>query len=104
MEPWSIIAEHPATNEPFGLVMQDDCTPTEAEYLARNLLATFRLTGGFLPTSSDHKLHGHYLFIYYPPDTKTWRMTTIWAESFGDAELRLNTLAADGILFMPASN
>lgn len=103
MEPWSVVAEHPLNGEPFGFVMQDDSTFTEAEYIARQLLATFRLTGLYLPTSSIQNLHGHYLFTYTVSPETIPRLGTIWADCFADAELRLNVLAADGTLFMPAS-
>ncbi|MFZ9655958.1 MAG: hypothetical protein ACO29V_09945 [Limnohabitans sp.] len=101
-EPWSIVAEHPVTGEPFGLVLHTDHTFTEAEDYGRQLLATFRLSGSYLPSSAIHPAHGHYLFTYTAAGTSTWALNTIWAESLDDAELRLNMLAAEGILFMPS--
>jgi hypothetical protein len=102
MEPWSIVAEHPQDGEPFGVVMQDDSTFTEAEYIARQLLATFLLTGGYFPTHPEIPLNGHYLFTYTVAPETIPRLATIWAYSFEDAEMRLNLLAADGTLFMPS--
>jgi hypothetical protein len=104
MEPWSVVAEHPITGEPFGLVLQDDSTFAEAEYIARQLLATFRLTGAYLPSSSVHSLHGQYLFIYFVAPETIPRLGTIWALDCQDAELRLTILASDGTLFMPAGS
>ena len=103
-EPWSIVAEHPATGEPFGLVITSEHTFTEAEDLARQLLATFRLTGSYLPTRTTDCLEGHYLFTYTTNTKPAWHLATIWAASAKDAELRLNILAAEGILFMPTSS
>lgn len=102
-EPWSIVAEHPVTGEPFGLVLQTTHTFTEAEDYGRQLLATFRLAGSFLSTSANHSTHGHYLFTFTAAETNAWSLGSIWAESLDDAQLRLNMLAAEGILFMPAS-
>ena len=65
MEPWSIVAEDPRTGEPFGLVLQHEADLDLAEHIARNLLATFRLTGIYIPSHEHHSLHGHYLFLYY---------------------------------------
>lgn len=101
-EPWSIVAEHPITGDPFGLVLHTTHTFTEAEDYGRQLLATFRLAGSFLPSSDKHPTHGHYLFTFTAAGTSTWALNTIWAESLDDAELRLNMLAAEGILFMPS--
>lgn len=102
-EPWSIVAEHPETGEPYGIVMQDDSTFAEAEDIARQLLASFRLLGSFLPTRR-RSTHGHYLFAYtVEAKPNRSRLATIWASSFQDAELRLNILAAEGILLMPTS-
>ena len=103
MEPWSIVAEDPATGEPFGLVLQHDVDPELAEHIARNLLATFRLTGGFLPTNGARSLKGHYLFLYTVSPEPIPRLASIWARSFQDAEDKLNILAADGTLLMPSS-
>jgi hypothetical protein len=97
-EPWSIVSNHPITGEPFGLVMNDDSTFTQAEDIGLQLLATFELTGLYIQTSSDHKKHGHYLFNYLVSDHDEPRLATIWADCYDDALLRLNTLAADGIL------
>ena len=103
MEPWSIVAEHPATGEPFGLIIEDESTFTQAEELARQLLATFRLCGTYIPTKSPPSTQGHYLFTYTGDRKCRWHLATIWASSAKDAELRLNILAAEGILFMPSS-
>lgn len=103
MEPWSIVANHPFTGDPFGLVVNDDSTFAEAEDLALAMLASFRLSGAFISTSDHHPYQGHYLFQFSHPTTHDRRLATIWAENFDDAELRLNILAADGILFMPAT-
>ena len=103
MEPWSIVAEDPTTGEPFGLILQHEADPDLAEHIARNLLATFRLTGAFLPTSGQRSLKGHYLFLYTVSPEPIPRLASIWATSFADAEDKLNILAADGTLFMPAS-
>lgn len=101
MEPWSIVANHPLSGDPFGLVVEDNSTFAEAEHIARSLLGSFKLTGGFLPSSADNPTHGQYLFLYYVhPDTHC-RLATIWAHNIDDALLRLNILAADGILLMP---
>ena len=102
-EPWSIVSNHPITGEPFGLVMNDDSTFAEAEELGLQLLATFELLGLYLPTSNIHPQHGHYLFTYLVASQDNPCLSTIWADSYDDALLRLNTLAADGILFMPSS-
>lgn len=103
MEPWSVVAEYPYTGEPFGLVFNDDSTFTEAEYIARQLLATFRLTGLYLPTGKGDNAQGHYLFTFTIEPETLPRMGTIWAYGVDDAELRLTVLASDGTLFMPAS-
>ena len=103
MEPWSIVAEDPRTGEPFGLVLEHDADPELAEHIARNLLATFRLTGAYLPTSGPRSRKGHYLFLYYVSPEPVNRLASIWARSFADAEDKLNILASDGTLFMPAS-
>jgi len=103
MEPWSIVAEDPTTGEPFGLVLQHDVDVVLAEHIARNLLATFHLTGGFLPTTSTPSLEGHYFFLYTVDPEPIARLATIWARSFEDAEDKLNILAADGTLLMPSS-
>lgn len=103
MEPWSIVAEDPVTGEPFGLVLQHDADPELAEHIARNLLATFRLTGGYLPTNGIRSLRGHYLFLYTVYPEPIARMASIWATSFQDAENKLNILASDGTLLMPSS-
>ena len=102
-EPWSIVANHPITGEPFGLVMNDNSTFSEAEDIRLQLLATFELTGLYVPSSSVNSKRGHYLFAYLIADHEQPRLATIWAECLEDAELRLNTLAADGVLFMPSS-
>ena len=102
-EPWSIVAEHPATGEPYGIVMQDDSTFAEAEDIARSLLATCRLLGTFLPTDAPNAPVGHYLFTYrVHPDSRLY-IGTIWAACQKDAILRLNILAEEGVLFMPSS-
>lgn len=103
MEPWSIVAEDPSTGEPFGLVLQHDVDPELAEHIARNLLATFRLTGAYLPTKGIKSFEGQYLFLYTVSPEPIPRLATIWARSFQDAEDKLNILAADGTLFMPTS-
>ena len=103
MEPWSIVAEDPKTGEPFGLVLQHDADPELAEHIARNLLATFRLTGGYLPTNGFRSRKGHYLFLYTVSPEPIARMASIWATSFQDAEDKLNILASDGTLLMPSS-
>ena len=103
MEPWSIVAEDPATGEPFGLTLQHDVDAELAEHIARNLLATFRLTGGYLPTNGNKSLRGHYLFLYTVSPEPIPRLASIWATSFQDAEDKLNILAADGTLLMPSS-
>jgi hypothetical protein len=103
MEPWSVVAEYPYTGEPFGLVFNDDSTLTEAEYIARQLLSTYRLTGLYLPTSSQDNTEGNYVFIFIVSPETLPRMGTIWAYDAQDAELRLEVLAADGTLFMPTS-
>lgn len=102
MEPWSVVADHPIDGEPFGLVFNDESTFAEAEHIARHLLGSYNLLGTFLPTSSDLPLQGHYLFIYTVAPETIPRMTTIWARDIEDAMLRLNILAAEGILFMPS--
>lgn len=102
-EPWSIVAEHPATGEPYGIVMQDESTFAEAEDIARSLLSTFRLLGTYIPTDKPTNKAGHYLFMYrINPDSRLY-IGTIWAVSQKDADLRLNILAEEGILFMPSS-
>ncbi|MGA0848300.1 MAG: hypothetical protein ACO3PY_06865 [Pontimonas sp.] len=101
-EPWSIVADHPIDREPFGLVFADDSTFAEAEHIARHLLASFNLLGTFLPTSPDFPTAGHYLLTYRVAPETLPRLTTIWARDLDDAMLRLNILAADGILFMPS--
>jgi len=103
MEPWSVVAEYPYTGEPFGLVFNDDSTFSEAEYLARQLLATYRVTGLYFPTSCQHNTQGVYLFTFTVSPETLPRMGTIWAYSFDDANLRLDVLASEGTLFMPAS-
>lgn len=103
MEHWSIVAEDPTTGEPFGLVLQHDVDAELAEHIARNLLATFRLTGAFLPTSGTCSLRGHYLFLYTVSPEPVARLATIWACSFQDAEDKLNILASDGTLLLPSS-
>jgi hypothetical protein len=102
MEPWSVVAEYPYTGEPFGLVFNDDSTMAEAEYIARQLLSTFRLTGLYLPTAAQDNLEGNYVFIFTVSPETLPRMGTIWAYSLADAELRLEVLASDGTLFMPS--
>jgi len=102
-EPWSIVSNHPVTGEPFGLVMNDDSTFAEAEDIGLQLLATFELLGLYMPTSETDLKRGHYLFTYLVETQDEPRMATIWAECYDDAQLRLNTLAAEGILFMPSS-
>jgi hypothetical protein len=101
-EPWSVVAEYPYTGEPFGLEFDDDSTMAEAEYIARQLLASFRLTGLYLPTSSQDNREGKYLFTFIVSPETIPRMGTIWAYNFADAELRLTVLASDGTLFMPS--
>lgn len=101
-EPWSVVAEYPYTGEPFGLVFNDDSTMAEAEYIARQLLATFRLTGLYLPTASQDNTEGNYVFLFTVSPETIPRMGTIWAFDAQDAELRLDVLAADGTLFMPS--
>jgi len=103
MEPWSLVAEHPNTGEPFGIVMQDDSTLAEAEYIARQLLSTFNLTGLYVPASAKHERHGHYLFTFIIHPEKISRLGSIWAESLHDAGLRLTVLSTEATLFMPAS-
>lgn len=103
MEPWSVVAEYPYTGEPFGLVFNDDSTFTEAEYIARQLLTTFRLTGLYIPTSSQDNTEVSYLFTFTVSPETLPRMGTIWALNAQDAELRLTVLSSDGTLFMPTS-
>ena len=104
MEPWSIVANHPFDGDPFGLVIDlPELTMADAEHVAINLLGTFRLTGTYVPSSLVHPLQGQYLFLYRVAPERINRMATVWAENLDDAELRLNILAADGILLMPAS-
>ena len=102
MEPWSIVAEHPESGEPYGIVMEDDSTFAQAEDIARQLLATFRLLGSYVRTNPQQVKHGSYLFMYRTSPGNRLRLATIWATSIKDAELRLNILAAEGILFMPS--
>jgi hypothetical protein len=102
MEPWSVVAEYPYTGEPFGLVFNDDSTMAEAEYIARQLLATYRLTGLYLPTAAQDNTEGNYVFIFTVSPETLPRMGTIWAFDAQDAELRLEVLASDGTLFMPS--
>jgi hypothetical protein len=102
MEPWSVVAEYPYTGEPFGLVFNDDSTMAEAEYIARQLLATYRLTGLYLPTAAQDNTEGNYVFIFTVSPETLPRMATIWAFDAQDAELRLEVLASDGTLFMPS--
>lgn len=102
-EPWSIVGKHPITGEPFGVVMNDDSTFTEAEELALQLLATFRLLGIYMPTRDPSSTEGHHLFTYTAGDKCRRRIGTIWASSGDEACLLLNTLAAEGVLFMPSS-
>lgn len=97
-EPWSIVANHPVTGEPIGLVMNDDSTFIEAEEIGLQLLATFELTGLYIPTSNIHAKRGHYLLSYLVATDDNPRLATIWANCYDDALLRLNTLAADGTL------
>lgn len=97
-EPWSIVANHPITGEPFGLVMNDDSTFIEAEQIGLQLLATFELSGIYIPTSDTHLKRGHYLFCYLVAADDDQRLASIWANCYDDALLRLNTLAADGTL------
>ena len=78
-------------------------TFADAEHIAINLLGTFKLTGAFIPSSAIHPLQGQYLFLYRVDPERNPRMASIWADNLDDAELRLNILAADGILLMPAS-
>jgi hypothetical protein len=101
-EPWSIVANHPFDGEPFGLVFNDDSTFAEAEHVARSLLCTFALLGSYIPSSPVHPTHGHYLMAYHVEPNLCLRCATIWARDIDDALLRLNVLAADGILFMPS--
>ena len=101
-EPWSVVADHPIDGEPFGLVFNDDSTYAEAEHIARHLLGTYSLTGVYLPSSAANPKHGHYIFVYRVAPETLPRMTSIWARDIEDAILRLNILAADGILFMPS--
>jgi hypothetical protein len=103
MEPWSIVASHPVSGDPFGLVIDIDCTMADAEHIAINLLGTFKLTGAYIPSSLVHPKQGQYLLLYRIHPDPHPRMASIWAENLEDAELRLNILAADGILLMPAS-
>ena len=103
-EPWSIVANHPFNGEPFGLVIDlPELTMADAEHVAINLLGSFQFTGAYVPTSAVHPLQGQYLFLYKVTPEPICRMATVWAENLDDAELRLNILAADGILLMPAS-
>lgn len=103
-EPWSIVADHPANGEPFGIVMEDGSfSAIEAESVARSLLATSRLTGAYLPTADPNSTAGHYLFLYRIHDRSRHFLGAIWALSQKDADLRLNILAEEGILFMPSS-
>ena len=102
-EPWSIVAEHPATGEPYGIVMQDESTFAEAEDIARSLLTTCRLLGTYIPTDAPTNTRGHYLLSYRPHQDSRLHIATIWASSQKDAILRLNILAEEGILFMPSS-
>ena len=101
MEPWSIVANHPITGDPFGMVFSDDSTFAEAEHIARSVLASFNLTGTFLPTDPDQPTHGLYLLTYRIHPHPRLHLATIWAANFDDALLRLNILTADGILLMP---
>ena len=102
-EPWSIVGKHPITDEPFGVVMNDESTFAEAEELALQLLATFRLLGIYIPTRDPNSKEGQYLFTYTAGDKCRWHLATIWASSADEANLLMNTLAADGILLMPSS-
>lgn len=102
MEPWSIVADHPATGEPYGIVMQEETTFEQAESIARSLLATCRLLGTFLPTK-NRTTEGIYLFTYRTTPNSRLFIGSIWASSGKDAELRLNILAEEGVLFMPSS-
>jgi len=97
-EPWSIVANHPITGEPFGLVMNDDSTFIEAEQIGLQLLATFELSGISIPTSDTHPQRGQHLFSYLVAADDDQRLASIWADCYDDALLRLNTLAADGTL------
>lgn len=101
MEPWSIVANHPLTGDPFGMVFSDDSTFPEAEHIARSLLASFNLTGSYIPTDPDQPTHGQYLLLYRIHPSPRPRLATIWSHNLDDALLRLNILAADGILLMP---
>lgn len=104
MEPWSIVGEHPATGEPFGIVMQDGTYSADAaEAMARALLATYRLLGTFLPTGKRRSPEGCYLFTYRPRTNGPLCLAHIWATCFNDAQLRLSILAEEGVLFMPSS-
>jgi hypothetical protein len=100
---WSIVANHPFDDEPFGIAVDIDCTFADAEHIAVNMLGSFYLTGGYIPSDTIHPLRGHYLLTYRVEPEPDIRMSAIWATCFDDAELRLNILAADGILLMPAS-
>ena len=104
MEPGSMVANHPFDGDPFGLVIDlPELTMADAEHVAINLLGSFQLTGAYVPSSLAHPLQGQYLFLYRVAPERINRMATVWAENLDDAELRLNILAADGILLMPAS-
>lgn len=103
-EPWSIVADHPANGEPFGIVMEDGShSPEEAETIARALLSTCRLLGSYLPTKTCNTPEGCYLFAYRTEPSGPLRLGHIWATSHNDAKLRLAILAEEGILFMPSS-
>lgn len=101
MEPWSVVADHPLDGEPFGLVFSDDSTMAEAEHIARSLLGTYNLLGTYLPTGNRNNTEGHYLIVYTVMPNPAWQLATIWARDLDDAMLRLNILAADGVLYMP---
>ena len=104
MEPWSIVADHPANGEPFGIVMQDGTySAAAAEAMARSLLATYRLLGTFIPTGPRRTPQGCYLFVYRTCTDGPLCLAHIWATSYRDAELRLSILAEEGVLFMPSS-
>lgn len=103
-EPWSIVADHPANGEPFGIVMEDGSyTAAEAEHIARSLLATCRLLGTYIPTRTVQSLEGCYLFAYRSDANGPLRLGHIWATCHNDAQLRLAILAEEGVLFMPSS-
>lgn len=99
-EPWSIAATHPTSGEPIGIVINDNSTFLEAKYIAQRILTTFRLTGAYLSTHEDNNTQGHYLLTYTISPSTYPRLATIWAECLQDAQLRLDTLAVDGVVLM----